>query len=560
MARWEDDPLVDNEQQSAASGGKWQDDPLAEQSQPNMQQRYDEALEAVRLQKFSDVPAEKFAKFAERTYAPYGPGELADHSISMGLLDEINASGSAAVSGLEKLLTGNGPGFGEAYTANKELEEARRELGREQSGKLGAAAEIGGGLVSVGPGKALQAGGAAIKQGQKFLPRLAQSFKTALPSAGVAGLYGAGATDGGFEDRGIGAAVGTVLGAGIGTSAPYAIAGIQKVANATMRTLQRVPVVGKAAELLNAQARYQGSLEKAIKQAPAAQAIKRQSSAIFDEISASDSVLTPQAIRDLTVRVGKTMQGAHMKPRFDKGAQSILDELTDLSQGPAHISELHTVREQAQALMSNGESVGRDDFFLQTVVRQIDGFFGKLKPSDLVGKSGNEKGNEVLRGISLWGRYKRTQTLERVIEKAGRAKGGFATGLRSQFVKILDSKAKSRGFHAEDLAAMQKFVDGGQLNSALEKLGSARGVMGAAAGGVATGPVGLVGLPVAGAMAKGALNQSARTTANALRAQIASGGTLPKMLQPSKLPSIAGRLGARAGAPMVERHRMLLEN
>lgn len=206
--------LVEQEGPSPRFGGTPVQLPQVEEVDP-LQQRYDEALEAVRQQKFSDVPAEKFAKFAERTYAPYGPGELADHSISAGLLDEINASGSAAVSGLEKLLTGNGPGFGEAYTANKELEEARRDLGREQSGKTGAAAEIAGGFVSVGPGKALSA----------LLPLWQKAGIGAAQGAGLGGAYGAGAAD---DNRIVEGVKGGGLGAIIGAGLPAASAAVGK--------------------------------------------------------------------------------------------------------------------------------------------------------------------------------------------------------------------------------------------------------------------------------------------------------------------------------------------
>lgn len=193
--------------------------------------RYQGALETVRQSQFGDMSPEQFQDYSSKFLAPQSFQGIAQQGQLFGLTDEIGAGMGALGSQVRNWMGDQtAPGFGEAYGQYSELEQARRDLGKEQMGApLAIGAEVLGGASIFGPA---QAGvNAALAP-----TRLQSVLGGAGTGAVMGGAYGFGSAD---EDRGQAALTGAGIGGVVGAAAPYvadaASAGYQSVANALAR-------------------------------------------------------------------------------------------------------------------------------------------------------------------------------------------------------------------------------------------------------------------------------------------------------------------------------------
>jgi len=170
---------------------------------------YDFALDRVNRNQF---PGADRTKLAEQ-YAPYDAGKLLNAGLTFGFNDEAAGAGQAVGAAM------SGGDFGQAYNDFSQLERARKELGAEQAGGLGVAAEIGGSLLAGRPDMA--AGRVA-----GLLPSMVEGAKGGVVGGG---LYGFGSTDGNIHDRLTGAGQGAALGGATGAALPAVIAGGKRV-------------------------------------------------------------------------------------------------------------------------------------------------------------------------------------------------------------------------------------------------------------------------------------------------------------------------------------------
>lgn len=188
-------------------------------SAPSAQQRYDSALESVRREQFGDFTDEQWQQVASTQFAPYDFQDVAQQGQTFGFGDEINAGVGAFGSQVRNWLGGGGQDFGQAFGTYSELEQARRDLGREQMGEpMALGAEVLGGASIFAPAQ----GVAAALSGTAVAPSRLASVGSGAATGGLMGAaYGYGSTDGDVGDRTIGALVGGGTGATVGAAAPF---------------------------------------------------------------------------------------------------------------------------------------------------------------------------------------------------------------------------------------------------------------------------------------------------------------------------------------------------
>lgn len=271
---WKDAPPVDAAA-PAASASRYQ------QAKPLAQARYEDALEKYRQLKYPDMdPAEFRSRLVDERpglipgtksagmLGPYGAGELADQGRFFGFSDEIAAGVDAAVPFVANLF-GTGPDAGEMFNAALELEQARRDLGREQMGVMGTVAEVAGGLSAFGPGggPATAAAGLTPAAAPAVAPTLLRStVQGAATGAGAGALAGFGSTDGDLADRAKGAAGGAAFGFGAGALLPAVAAGVgrgfQNVANGQVQAAiaRRLGIDPAAANFIRERTAASGAL------------------------------------------------------------------------------------------------------------------------------------------------------------------------------------------------------------------------------------------------------------------------------------------------------------
>lgn len=200
-------------------------------AQPSTEQRYQGALETVRRSQFPGMSDAEWQDYSSKFLAPQGFQGIAQQGQTFGFADEIGAGLGALGSQVRNWMGDqSSPGFGEAYGQYSELEQARRDLGKEQMGApMAIAAETLGGASIFGPGQALASGALSPT-------RLQSVLSGAGTGAVVGGTYGFGAAD---ENRLQSALTGAGVGGAVGAAAPYiadaASAGYQSVTNALAR-------------------------------------------------------------------------------------------------------------------------------------------------------------------------------------------------------------------------------------------------------------------------------------------------------------------------------------
>lgn len=202
--------------------------PVAEEEvQLTNQQKYDAALQNFRQAQYPDFTDEEFARVVEgRDLQPADIGDLARNGLLLGFGDEISSLVDALGSQFNNW-TGNpsAPNFAEAFANRQALEDAKFNVGREQQGMLGTAAELGGSLATFGP---VGAGiNSALQGGTAVAPSL---LKTTATSGGTGAILGAigGASNaqGGLPERAHGAVEGAVGGAVLGAAFPLVARGV----------------------------------------------------------------------------------------------------------------------------------------------------------------------------------------------------------------------------------------------------------------------------------------------------------------------------------------------
>ncbi len=543
----------------AAGDQWWANDPIAEDEapQPSAQQRYDAALEKVRQLEFAQTDPTKFRQLATERQptlipgitnsgpmAPYDATQLSANGLFFGLADEMAASMPALGAGINQLFGGKGPGMGDVFAARQELEAARRDLGREQLGAWGTAAEIAGGLGS---------GGTVAKGAMSLGSQAPGAFQTLKGLAGAVAsgaAYGFGDTDGGLDKRLPGAALGAATGVAAGAAAPTLARGIQKVFS------------------MPANAAAKSATKAAIGSAPAAAAIKATSKAGYKAAERTGAVVDGPALNLLNhdVRQMLTNEGMLLPNGQLVGGYSKVGGALDAMQ--AFISHGSMTVKQAQVLNRTFRNVAKsadpaEAGIGMAMVKQLDDFFEALpvQAFSTNGKAGMDAVKHWAAARQDWARFKRTDTIEKAIRNAQYDKGGFASGLRSQFAQILKSDRKSRGLSQVELDAMDRFAKGGSIQDFLQHVGSGGSMTAGIAGHIMGGPVAagamLMGRAGLGKLARGTIEGGARNAANAVRAEVALPGGLPRMplKRPPVIDGVARRVAVRAANPGLQDQR-----
>lgn len=455
---------------------------------------------------------------------------------AFGFVDEVVAAGAAA---LDPLVHGDrGKDFGERFNAYLGREQQLVDNFRTDNPLVAYGAEIAGAL----PTSAV-AGGQLAARGGSTMARMGSG---AAVGAGQGAVYGFGSTDGDLEERGTGAAVGAGMGLVVGGALPAVIDG--------------------AAGLIQKGVR-KASVKDAIAGAPSAAAIRQQSKAGYRAAEGTGAVIERPALNILNhdVRAFAQQEGlllpsgqvAEGYPKFS-GALRTIEEF---SQGPINMKQAQTVQ---KSLRRVAKSTDPEEARLGVMMLdQFEDFMDSLPPSAFSGGDGTAAMQHWTKARSDWARFRRTETIESLIEDAQLHDGGFAVGLRSGFKRILKKRKRQQGFSAADMQAIRAFVDGGPVDALLKHIGGGGTIPAAVTGHVFGGPVGAAlatgAKMVGGGMARGARNSGARRAAEAIRAGVATPGgiAVPPGLSPGQ-SAIFRELSARgvgAQAPVLDEPR-----
>lgn len=462
-------------------------------SMPTNQEKYDAALEENR-KLYPNLSDEQWDAFKSQ-FKPYNAAGLINPGMSFGLNDEL----AGLVAGTGELVQGRD--FGKGFNAGMNLEQARTDLGREQSGPLGVATEVLGGLASGGPLKASVSAATTA-------PSLLKTTLTSAPTGMVmGGLYGLTSTPGGVEERLHGAATGALTGGAVGALAPAVGAAVGSVVNkAAQRSAQRAAVT------------------EAIKDAPRANELKSAASDLFKAVDNSGIAIDTNQfsgfVKGLVTKAKKMRINPTLNPKSTGAFEELIGALDDVQRngGKLAISDIHTLRQIAQDAALRAEP--RDALFADMIVDGLDDFITKPGnmsfPPNRLGT--NAGGNDLLNAISTWGRAKRVGLVESAIDRAKNAASGFENGLRVEFRKLLNNDRTKHLWTKLEREELERVVRGSSVGNLTKLAGMFGFNLGSGSANVVGGSLGLLVGGIPGAI----LGAGARKASEALTGRAAN--------------------------------------
>lgn len=386
-----------------------------------------------------------------------------------------------------------------AYESGLNFERGQQKEASQRSPIASTGGEIGGGLAL-----GAQLGGGPVLAGATTSPTVARAAtEAAKQGAAYGAAYGFG-TGEGTEDRlsnamyggATGALTGGVLGAVSGKMA-------QNAANKTV---------------------------------PTTDALRQQANSLYDTAEKAGVVLSQPSIKSIANDLAYDAMQAGIDKTIHPKATAAVQRIADASNGTPTLKDMDLLRRVMGAAAKSNDADERR--IASLLIDKLDDRLESLTPNDVLAGDANLATQALSGARDLWGRMRRSETIEGLIDSAKLSASqfsgsGYENALRTQFRALAKNDKRMRGFSGEEQDAIRKVAQGGPIENVLRFLGklSPSGVISGAAGtgaGYAMGgPVGAAALPAAGWLAR--QGATAMTGANANRAALLarSGGQLP---------------------------------
>lgn len=253
------------------------------------------------------------------------------------------------------------------------------------------------------------------------------------------------------------------------------------------------------------------NLKKAlVAAAPDAQDIKAKATSLYKELDQMNIGIDQESYLNFAIKVRDKALDMGLDPGSDltDKANHVLNRIDiELESGkPMTLSDMDRLRRVAA--VAAGDINNKTNAAIGSeIINSIDDFID-TQAKRFETKGGPNAANKFNEARDLWSRYRKSEILDEVFNKADLAASGLENGLRNEFRSILKSKRKSRGFTPEELDAMRTIVKGTTLENTFSKLSNLgispdqrRNFLGAsigAGGGAGIGTA--VGGPVGGAI------------------------------------------------------------
>ena len=335
----------------------------------------------------------------------------------------------------------------------------------------------------------------------------------ATTGAGLSGLYGFGASEGGFSERAQDALLSGGIGGFIGGLIPVVGAGLKRVA-------------GGLAE--------RAAAKEALRTAPTTDQLRAAGNAAYKAVDDAGVVVKPDAfgnmVGDVTdaMRRGGLDEGMGSLTPQSARAVAIMEDAATSPKNAAGIpfSEIDLLRRKAGVPASN-MSVPLESRLGMQAIEGVDDFVNKLTPDQVIAGDAEALPGLITKARETWARMSKSQMIDDAIEASENYLSGSASGIRNQFARILKSEKLSRGFTETEKNAMRRAINGSIPQQLLNLVGGGLGQLGLMGGGATAGgvPGALAGAAVAGGARRGS-EALARRNAEIVRALVAAGNTV----------------------------------
>lgn len=214
--------------------------------------------------------------------------------------------------------------------------------------------------------------------------------------------------------------------------------------------------------------------------APDQTTLRANADNLFQEIDDMGVTINRDSFAELVAKAEESAKSKGGSPRVTTEAWGALDDMKEtlkkIDEGqPIPLSELEELREIASVAADTPGQAKKQAVAL-AIVNEIDDFIDNASPRQFnmpEGANSNAVGVKYKQARENWGRYRKSQMLDKAVSKAELQASGFENGIRIQFRQILNSEKRSRYFNDSELAAMKSVVDGTAGANILKALGKA---------------------------------------------------------------------------------------
>lgn len=292
--------------------------------------------------------------------------------------------------------------------------------------------------------------------------------------------------------------------------------------------------------------RKQSSRRETVRTAPTTEELRISGGRMLEDAKKSGARLNDDDIVSLLERLNKTSidEGIHARlhPKSTAGLESVEEILINSGDMPSLMIARRNLRIAARDYTNSDEMRIANE-----LIRVLDDFVMKhlSDPTAAAGARG---------GRALWGRMKRSEIVETIIDKATLSPS-FAKTLASGFRSLLHNDKRIAGFSASDIKIMRKIARGAPIDRLLSWVGSLsfgsgplRGAAGAGAGYLVGGPAGALAAAVASQGARQIGSSNIGQRAELVRALAAHGSRPGQDVRvPLAVAPLAGALDGNLG-------------
>lgn len=374
-----------------------------------------------------------------------------------GLGDELEG----AIGGIGGILRGQG--FQPAY--DRSVTNARGEIAEFENANPTAATvlELAGAVpTAFVPGMAAAARG--VSTAGRFL-------RAGTAGAAAGGLTGFGLAEGSPSERLPGALQGAVPGAVAGGLLPLAAPAVARALTGRSGGSALTGFVPESAETT--------AQRSMLARNATTEDWRQTGQAAYQRADEAGVAVGPQAYNDFVAGIDDAIRnepGGLLHQALTPRSWAVYDELYSLAGRDQYtIQDLDVIRRLANAAAT---SVDRTDARTGRIIRnQLDDWFETLTPENIVAGDVAAASAALREARDAWGRYRRSELLDQIQERAEDAVGanftqaGLQTALRQQFRALKRSRQFSL-FTLEEQAAINDIVRGAPLENALRRLGT----------------------------------------------------------------------------------------
>ena len=290
-------------------------------------------------------------------------------------------------------------------------------------------------------------------------------------------------------------------------------------------------------------------------QAPTVQELKGQAGQQYKFAEDVGAVFKKNSYNQFANKIESTLAKEGLDKTLQPRVFAALERIKDTKGNNVSLENMEILRRISQAAGSSADASERR--LASILVDNLDDFVETAQPGQLA-KGSSEAVSALTDARELWKRAKKTEILDDLVASAelradaNFSQSGMENALRRKLVTLADNPKKLRAFTKEEQSAIKVAAKGGPIQNALRLVGKLAPTGIVSGGGsvglgyLAGGPIGAVGLPIIGGVARKGAEQLGLRNIEQLRNRLATGN--------APIPQVSTRgliSGRELAAPLI---------